>query len=337
MNKSRNWCGTLNNPTSNGRDWLDAVTRGCAQLKFLVFQREEGKNETPHFQFYAEFKGSKTLDYVKKVFVRAHLEKRRGNRQQAIEYCIKDEGRIAGPWWYPVELKLEDYANKPGKRNDLLVLYDAIKSGKRKRWLFDNHTISMFRFGRVYDRLQPLMKPKMRDKVEVVLMYGPPGSGKTWSIFGNPDIDQNEVWTPPIGKGGWYDGYDGQEIVVFDDFMGAGSHLSLSDLLRVLDRYPVQTPVKTAFCWFNPAKIYITTNYSPEKWYTYGDRQASYRAIERRVDRVITCHKDESGYHQCVVQDKNAWFEMLWNAKVEEEEERAKAASLLCKLKKYNN
>lgn len=337
MTKHRNWCGTLNNPKSNCKDWMDAKGREWKQLEFLVMQLELGESKTPHFQFYAEFKGSKTLAYVKKVFPGAHLEDRKGSRAQAIAYCVK-EPREDGPWWYPKELKVEEYDNKPGKRTDIDKLYSAIKSGKRKRWLFENMTAPMFRHYRVYDRLRPLIKPPMRDAVEVILLYGDPGTGKSFHVYGDKGIDQQDVWTPPLGQGGWYDGYDGQSIVVLDDFMGASSHVTLSSLLRLLDRYSVQTPVKTAFTWFNPLKIYITSNYSPEKWYTFlPNRKPSYFAICRRINVVITCTKDEHGYHQSIVKEKEAWFGMLIEAKEDEMKEKAEAASLLCKLRKYNN
>ena len=42
----------------------------------------------------------------------------------------------------------------------------------------------------------------------------------------------------------WWDGYKGEETVIFDDFKGSST--KLHDFQTIIDRYPVQVEVKGA-------------------------------------------------------------------------------------------
>ena len=78
----------------------------------------------------------------------------------------------------------------------------------------------------------------------------------------------------------WFDGYYGQSNALFDDF--DGQHPSITMMLQILDRYPLQAPVKGGFVNWTPTTIYITTNLPFEEWYP--DAHAVHReALRRRV------------------------------------------------------
>ena len=72
----------------------------------------------------------------------------------------------------------------------------------------------------------------------------------------------------------------GQSTVLIDDFAG---NVGLTQLLQILDRYPVQVPVKGGFVWWCPNVIIITTNVPLEQWYDYSSRQDSLAALQRRI------------------------------------------------------
>jgi len=84
MERTRSWCYTLNNYTEEERDGLRALS--CA---YNVFGYERGDEGTPHLQGYIHFKEKKSLQAVKKVMPRAHLEPRKGTVDQAVDYCKK--------------------------------------------------------------------------------------------------------------------------------------------------------------------------------------------------------------------------------------------------------
>lgn len=54
-----------------------------------------------------------------------------------------------------------------------------------------------------------------------------------------------------------------------------------------MDRYPIGVEKKGGFTWWNPSKIFITTNYHPKEWYDIKNRQESYKALIRRFHYFI--------------------------------------------------
>lgn len=87
--KCRSWVFTLNNPTAALVPQLDNI-----QVEYLLYAPELSATGTPHFQGVVEFKGPKTLVYVKKFFLPhlPHLEMRRGTKSEAVLYCLKVRG-----------------------------------------------------------------------------------------------------------------------------------------------------------------------------------------------------------------------------------------------------
>lgn len=90
----RQWCWTLNNPEKDPElsKWLDFLKE---ESKYTVFQPEE--ESTVHLQGYSEFKRKWYLTELKKVNNRVHLEPRKGTREEARNYCMKDESAIDDP------------------------------------------------------------------------------------------------------------------------------------------------------------------------------------------------------------------------------------------------
>lgn len=136
---------------------------------------------------------------------------------------------------------------------------------------------------------QPAIDPNDRS---VVLVYGPTGVGKSASA--RVDLRTGvrlrrgvDYAVNPLGTGGWFDGYLGQRTFIFEDFSGAASHVSLNDLLRLLDVYDdFMVPVKNAFVPWRATTIVITCNNHPRDWYDYTNRQEQYRALARRFTHV---------------------------------------------------
>jgi len=111
------------------------------------------------------------------------------------------------------------------------------------------------------------------------------GVGKTRKVFD----DETDIYMYP-GQG-WFDGYFGQDIVLFDDF--SGSEFKITYLLKLLDRYPMSVPIKGAFVQWVPRKIYITSNLDPDSWYP-GAHEEHRAALRRRLKTV--CHMTTLGF-----------------------------------------
>jgi len=296
---SKRWSFTLNNPKvhdGQGPDDIKRSLRAGKGYKYVVFQLEEGAGGTPHYQGFVTFDGTRRFSALTKMLPGAHLEMAHGSSPANQHYCTKPvlncgcshcvppPKRLAGPW--------EDGVcpQGSGDRQDLIKLRDAVKSNKRKRDLVEDPELMevVAKYPRFADLLYQLY-PAPRDEAPVVtLMYGPTGCGKTRWVHDN----EPSLWTTSIGKGNWYDAYDGEEAALFDDFAGKASHTALTDALRLFDRYRLRVPVKGGFVWWRPKRIYITTNIHPYLWYDWSGREEQYSALRRRFTRVVTWRSD---------------------------------------------
>lgn len=127
-------------------------------------------------------------------------------------------------------------------------------------------------------------------KTEVVVYWGPPGTGKTRRA--QFEAGSNAYWLrKPISKNGalWFDGYEGQEVVVIDEFYG---WIARDFMQRMCDRYPLMVEIKGSAVHFLSKKVIITSNQDPKDWWKIG-----LGAMERRIEHmeymgdVLNCWK----------------------------------------------
>lgn len=269
-----NYCFTLNNP-QDIPDLLEKL-KGYPHTKYCVFQLEKASTGTEHLQGYLELKRaikfSQLLNFFKPL--KPHIEKRKGTPSQARDYCMKEDTRVKGPWEIGTFT-----APEPGKRSDILNLYDDLKEGQSNQVLLDNHPVAYMRYYKAVQHVRTLTIPPMMRDIEVVLHYGKPGTGKTYDVV----TQWEDLFIKPMGKSLWFDGYFGQNAILIDDFSG---QCTLVDLLRLLDKYRLQVEIKGGHTWVHATKIFLTTNIHPSLWYKYEDRQEQFDALKRRFHKV---------------------------------------------------
>lgn len=107
---------TWNNPDTTELPELDAA-------RYVVWQLERGESGTPHIQGYVEFTKPVKLGGMKKWLPKAHFEERRGTREQARDYCMKEDTRVDGPW------ERGTFETQQGRRSDLAAAVEAVKRG----------------------------------------------------------------------------------------------------------------------------------------------------------------------------------------------------------------
>lgn len=117
---------------------------------------------------------------------------------------------------------------------------------------------------------------------DVVYIYGRTGCGKTRLVYDSYDLQ--EIYPVSFAqKTIWFDGYFDQPVCLFDDFYG---QVKPDLLLRLLDRYPLQVPIKGSFVWWNPRIIIITSNLPPETLYPTIPQEVR-DAVFRRLGRLV--------------------------------------------------
>lgn len=169
-------------------------------------------------------------------------------------------------------------------QEQLIAVKTAIKKGARRDEVFDISPAVAVKHENWVEREISRVMPLRRLDLKVYLFIGEGGTNKSrfaWDIgeghgsFYSVPIQQN--------KSAWFDGYDGQKVVLFEDYSG---QLPLSTFLRLLDIYPVQVPIKRSHIWFEPEHILITTNIHPKDWYRWDNREKQRRALRRRIHVV---------------------------------------------------
>lgn len=172
-----------------------------------------------------------------------------------------------------------DNVNPIGARTDLHAVAEMVRQGKTNAEIAEDYPTQMIRYCRHVDTFRSLWPPKREEELKVLLFTGKPGTGKTrmaYALF-------PQLYALPVGKDLWFNTYTGQKEVLIDDFAG---NVSLTSLLRILDRYPVQVPTKGGFVWWCPTVIMITSNVPIEQWYDYSTRQDSLAALKRRIHEI---------------------------------------------------
>lgn len=264
MARVRNWMFTINNPTEDDvptLEWKDSV--------YIVYQKEKGENGTEHYQGYVQFEKAHRLSALKKINARAHWEPRRGTHEQAVTYCTKEDTRMSEP----VEL---GQSKEQGKRSDLIGVYEAAKdlSIPMKEVIEINPKV-YFQYPKAVERVRALYVPERDWKTEVHWYYGPTGTGKSRKAF----EEATNPYVHNMSNGKWFDGYEGQEDVIFDDMRK--DTFKFHELLRLFDRYEMKVEFKGGMVNWCPKRIFVTTCLKPDEMYdTREDLQQLLRRIE---------------------------------------------------------
>lgn len=222
-----------------------------------------------HWQLMVHYPKKISLHYVKMIFGDScHAEPSRS--KAAEDYVAKQDTAISGTQF--------TLGKKVINRADPKDWDDIVNSARQGRLDAIPGDVLVRCYGNLkrirVDSLQP--QAIVRD---VFVYWGRTGSGKSrraWdeASFGAYPKDPNTKF---------WDGYAGHEHVVIDEFRGL---ISISHVLRWLDRYPVIVEVKGSSCVLQATKIWITSNLPPEEWFPDLDNETQ-AALRRRFTQVI--------------------------------------------------
>jgi len=273
---AKNWCFTLNNPDLDEEQLLDRLS----ESKYCVFQLERGENGTPHFQGYVMFENRVYFNHIKTLIPGAHFEVAKGSPKDNRKYCTKDEGRI-GDF---VESGQFPEASQ-GKRTDLEDLHSALKAGLTQADYVDNFFDAFVKYPHLVQeyRLSRILPRSEEDSCSVILLYGPPRTGKSRLANELSRRYLGGVYRHSLKQ--WWDGYFGERNVIFDDF--CGSSLTFGDFKRTMDRYPLRVPVKGSSCELAATRFIITTNVDPRSWWKEEVTRSDFAAIFGRITKVL--------------------------------------------------
>lgn len=209
MSQGRYWCFTINNPDASHLEFLRDI-QAVDFFQYVIFQLEAGQNETPHYQGYVEYSKNKRFKRVKHdLGERAHVEKRKGNKAQAIAYCTKEDSRLDGPWTAG-----ETPENHQGERTDIEYGAALVKEEGLQALVQERPELYV-RHSKGFELLShKIYKPEIREDLEITLLIGNPGAGKTTYVYDKHGLEN--VYTHEPGQP-WFDGYERQPVLLLDD------------------------------------------------------------------------------------------------------------------------
>lgn len=264
----------------------DEIGAGDHPIRYLVYQREKcPETGRKHLQGYVEFNKQMRLAAAKTALHApdAHLEPRMGTRDEARKYCMKEETRD-GPDAGPHEHG-EFRHSKDASESSYAACRDLLASGAKMSAVLDQMPGMFMRHHSSLQKARFLYMQsdakKWRD-VKVIVYCGSTGLGKSRRAH----YEYPNAYSLNFGRSddNWFDGYDGEEALIIDDF--AGKHqLHFRFLLQVLDGHPCRLPIKGGHTWALWTTVVITTNIEPCNWYQ--DELWSGGPLQRRIRSII--------------------------------------------------
>lgn len=250
------------------------------KVKYCVWQLEKGaKSGRLHYQMYVELNSPQRYGMIRKWLGTKSLKilKRKGTPAQAREYCMKERTRVEGPF------EIGEWKDtKQGNRTDLQEIAKVIKKNSLEEAI-DLYPEVYIRYHSGMEKLSARMikkKTKNFRKVEVHYIYGPTGCGKTRGV-----VEKEEnlyIYSPLSTTSEWWDGYEGEEAILLDDYRDGW--FSLSRLLNILDGYQLRMGIKGSHTYAQWTRVYITSNVSIED-----SMFGKYPELRRRVSHVTKC------------------------------------------------
>lgn len=291
--QSRFWTITVKNwDLFDNQEWEEELINkteadGKKTVRYLSIGKHTGQQTGyQHCHMNLELENRKTLFFVKtKLFKidNMHCEIRRGTREQCDAYLNKDG-------------QFREICNQrklqPGKRTDLDHIHDMIKEGATLFECYEEHFGTVVRCEKgiknyIALRNQIEASSTIYDPPEVIVYVGPSGSGKSWHCNFDPDFVGDQGYKFPIQMDSklYFDGYDGQKTIWFDEF--SGKTMQFSKFCQLADRYPSRYETKGATVYvFGLKKILISTIQFPHLWWAGSERfQTDTEQLYRRLTK----------------------------------------------------
>lgn len=255
------------------------------QMKYLCYGEEIcPKTGKKHYQGCVYFYQPKLYKNAQKCLKigNSHIENipRDDNRLKAVNYCKKDG-------------KFEEFGQFPeqGARTDLECVKDEIMNGAKLNDIIVERPMLYHQYGRTLEKLKEIAdRKKFRTwMTKGIWYYGKTGVGKSKKAFKdyNPETHYQKNLTHDF-----WDGYDGQETVILNEFRG---QIKFDELLDLTDMHVKGVKIKgKADVPFLAKTIIVTSSLHPDEIYRHSlslndKMEQFYRRFE-----IIELHKENN-------------------------------------------
>lgn len=251
-NRGRAWCFTWNQDAEDFQGVPSLIDFG-EHATYLCYGEELAPTTGQfHIQGYVHFSQQVAFSTVASVLPDAHFERAKGSAIANRVYCSKD-GRFSEEGVLP----------RAGARTDLAAVAQEVKQGASMKRIAEEFPVEFMKHASGIQKLKFTLAPRRNWAMQLFFIIGPTGSGKTWRARQWCIDNGFEPYWKDSTK--WWDRYEGEEVVIWDEFYG--HCCKFTDLLRLTDRYPFQVETKGGYVEFCSKIIIFTTNQEPSDWY----------------------------------------------------------------------
>lgn len=272
--RARDFRFTWNNYTVATEEFLATI-----DCQYICYGREVAPTTgTPHLQGYIYFKNARKWSTVQKKLKGADIGHCDGTPEQNIKYCQKDgdfheRGIRPKSHQQKGQMEKERWANiainaKAGRM-------DIIEEEEPKTFITHYRTLKAI-------ATDNMRAPDDLPGVCGIWVWGVAGTGKTtWAREAYPGAYIKD-------RTKWWDGYQGQEAAICDDFDPFCK--GLAGLVKDWgDKWTFKAEHKNGYKWIRPKKFIITSQYHPDEIWQDEETRA---AIKRRYE---VHHMHQSG------------------------------------------
>lgn len=254
----RGWIFVINNYTED--DEL-IIFEMAQDAKYLVAGKEVGENGTPHYQGFVYFDTVKSFAQVKDYHSTCHWEYMKGTPEEAATYCKKD-----GDFYEEGEIPMSQKRKGDKGKEAIEERWALAKAGRFEE--LPPEQIKTYEY--IYRKS---LVVEDRNELTNIWIQGPSGCGKSSYVRET----YPEFYTKPMSK--WWDGYNGEDVVLLDDFdPNHGKYLSY--FLKIwADHYAFNAEVKGGMLKIRPKVVIVTSQYTIDSCF---ESQEERDAISRR-------------------------------------------------------
>lgn len=262
----------------------DELQQALAPYESFLGQLEQGEGGSSyrHWQLVLVHSEPIRFSTLKKKLPTAHVEPVRDLRA-SLAYVQKEDTRVEGA--KPLVKGSISPGPGQGHRSDLDALRTRILQGQETADDLILSDASAWRHSRLVGDLvgardRHRQEGKLRN-VQVRVVFGDTGTGKTSAVLTGLQALGSVCRVTHWGTG-TFDGYDGQDSLVLDEFAGQPP---LEELLTWLDRYPVALPARYRARQAAFVRVVLCANAPPWTWYEFAPK-AQRAALARRLHLV---------------------------------------------------
>lgn len=273
------------------------------KIKYFICGYEVAKGEGgyKHWQCYIQLNKQARLSALHKMFPlggKFHCEKQKGSNEEARNYCWKGQFEEE-PTKYPqpssCTFEWGVFCEGEGMNRPLHNIKKLIDDGLNHKEIVDSNEDYFKCYGKYhswlykYKHLVDESKYNRRRKpIETHCIVGDCAVGKTESIYNKYGDENVYKLDNPNGDNKNWNGYNGQKILIIDDFY---SWIRMSDMMKILDNKPYRCRALGDYSLARWEKVYITSNKSPDLWFPDVQNDKVKEAFYSRLTTCLEVHR----------------------------------------------